>query len=78
MNQVRPQAVEADESFVYWTAYGNGSDGLLQKASLATREVTQIVGAIPNALGLALDGAAIYYTAAGNAQSPGGLFRIAK
>lgn len=77
-NQVRPQAVDADDSFVYWTVYGNGNDGLVMKASLATREVTQVVGAVPNALGLALDGGTIYYTAAGNAQSPGGVFRIAR
>ena len=77
-NQVRPQGVEADDSFVYWIVYGNGNDGVLQKASLSTKEITQLAGSLANPLDIAIDGAAIYFTLQGNAMSPGGLMRIVK
>ena len=77
-NQVRPQAVDADDSFVYWTSYGNGNDGLVQRASLATKEINQLVGALAGPLDLKVDGLAIYFTTAGSGATSGALFRLAR
>jgi hypothetical protein len=78
MDQVRPQAVTADEAFVYWTSAGGGMDGLVQKASLATRTITQLAGALSSPLDLAIDGPALYFTTFGSGTNPGGLYRLAR
>jgi hypothetical protein len=77
-DQVRPQAIVADDQYVYWVDAGNGRDGVIQRASLSTKEVTQVVGGLARSLGLAIDDSAIYYTTAGDSGVPGGLYRLAK
>jgi hypothetical protein len=77
-SQVRPQGIAADGSFVYWIDGGNGTDGLLQKASLTTKVVTQLVGGLANPGGLGLDGSVLYFTTQGNSSPAisGGLHRL--
>jgi hypothetical protein len=77
-NQVRPQGIAADATFVYWIDAGNGTDGLLQRASLATKAVTQLAGGLANPGDLGLDGPVLYFGTQGNS-SPliaGGLYRL--
>lgn len=78
INQVRPQGIVADGSFVYWVDAGNGTDGLLQKASLSTRAVTQLAGNLANPGSLGIDGATLYFGSQGNSALaiPGGLYRL--
>ena len=77
-NQVRPQGIVADENNVYWLSAGNGSDGTLQKASLDSGSVTQVIGSLQTPLDLAIDGATIRFTTAGSGTASGGLFRLVK
>jgi hypothetical protein len=77
-NQVRPQAVDVDDSYVYWTSYGSGNDGLVQRASLTTKEINQLAGGLAGPLGLVVDGSAIYFTAAGSGATSGALYRLAR
>ncbi len=75
-NQVRPQTLASDGSFVYWTDFGNGTDGLVQKASLTTKVVTQLAGSLAQPLGLGLDGSVLYFSTFGNSTTSGGLYRL--
>jgi hypothetical protein len=77
-NQVRPQAVDADDSYVYWTSYGSGNDGLVQRASLTTKEINQLAGGLAGPLGLVVEGSAIYFTTAGSGSTSGALYRLAR
>jgi hypothetical protein len=75
-NQQRPQGIVADASFVYWISYGTGTNGLLQKASLTTRVITQLAGALASPTALALDNGVLYFVTQGNGAIAGGLYRI--
>ena len=77
-NQVRPQGIAADSSFVYWIDAGNGTDGLLQRASLTTKTITQLAGGLANPEDLGLDGAVLFFGTLGsdNPRIPGGLYRL--
>ena len=78
VNQVRPQGIAVDGSFVYWVDGGNGTDGLLQRASLTTKAVTQLAGSLANPSTVVLDGALLYFATHGNANPliSGGLYRL--
>jgi hypothetical protein len=75
-NQVRPQGIAVDGSFVYWIDAGSGSDGILQKASLTTQVVTQLAGGLASPGALRLDGSVLYFATQGNATTAGGLYRL--
>jgi hypothetical protein len=76
-SQVRPQGIAVDGTFVYWVDAGNGTDGLLQKASLSTKVLTQLAGGLANPVPLALDaGGILYYATGGNSVTSGGLYRL--
>jgi hypothetical protein len=75
-NQVRQQGIAVDGSFVYWIDAGNGTDGLLQRASLSTKVVTQLAGSLANHGALGLEGSVLYFTTHGNSTTSGGLYRL--
>jgi hypothetical protein len=73
-SQPRPGAIAQDEQHVYWANAGSDIAGSIVRAGKDGSSVT-VLAEVEQALGVAVDGDAVYFTSYGTAQ---GVFRIDK